>query len=114
MDGQNFNNDFNQQDTYTYQEPVETPKASGMSIAALVLGIIGILAGCCIPLVGIICSIVGIILGVVGNKQVKTGLGIAGLVVSIIALVLSIISWAAYAVIMMSAGSYLESMGITY
>lgn len=72
--------------------------ASGMSIASLVLGIIGIVIGCCYPVVGLICSIVGLVLGIQGYKQSNTGLGIAGIVVSAIALLMDIIIWIIQAV----------------
>lgn len=99
MDGQNFNN---QQPVYqqpAYQQPaggapVPTgDKPNGMSIASLVLGIVGIVVGCCSGLFGLILGIIGVVLGVLGNKNNKTKFGTAALIVSIVACGWSIISW---------------------
>ena len=101
MDGQNF-------EQQPYVAPAQAPdsnKTSGMSIASLVLGIVGIVAGCCSPIVGIICGVIGVILGVLGNKQNKTKLGTAGLVVSIVAIAVSVVVWIISFVILSSAES---------
>lgn len=66
---------------------------SGMSIASLVLGIIGMVICCCHPIIGFICSVVGLVLGISGYRQSNTGLGIAGIIVCIIALLLNIVIW---------------------
>lgn len=71
--------------TSTAAQP-ETPKTPGVSVAALVLGIAGIVFDCCCG-VGLIFGIIGLILAIVGNKQEKSGVGTAGLVCSIIAIV---------------------------
>ena len=56
----------------------ETQKTPGAATASLVLGLISLLC-------------IGIILGIKGNKIQQTGMGTAGIVLSIIGLVLSII-----------------------
>ena len=71
----------------------EVQKTPGSSIASLVLGLISLLCawfgyG---ALISIITGIIGIILGIKGNKIQQTGIGTAGIVLSIIGLVLSII-----------------------
>lgn len=71
----------------------EVGKTPGSSIASLVLGLISLLCawfgyG---ALISIITGIIGIILGIKGNKIQQTGIGTAGIVLSIIGLVLSII-----------------------
>lgn len=71
----------------------EVQKTPGSSIASLVLGLISLLCawfgwG---ALISIITGIIGIILGIKGNKIQQTGMGTAGIVLSIIGLVLSII-----------------------
>lgn len=71
----------------------EIQKTPGSSIASLVLGLISLLCawfgyG---ALISIITGIIGIILGIKGNKIQQTGMGTAGIVLSIIGLVLSII-----------------------
>ena len=114
MDGQNFNNEqstvsqdqsaaqyTNYQDNTTtntyYQstpvvENVSEGKANGMQIGALICGIAAIVFSCCCyGILSIILGIVGAILAVNGNKQGKNGVGTAGLVCSIIGIVLGII-----------------------
>ncbi len=113
MDEQNFQNgqqsqsgDNGYQD-YTanvqqYQAPPQNDvpnKANGMQIASLVLGIIGIPGCCCYGIVGLIMGIVGLILALVGNKRSKSGVGIAGLICSIIAILLGIAATIYYALI---------------
>ena len=71
-----------------YGEP-EVPKTPGVSIASLVLGIAGILFDCCCG-VGFIFGIIGLILAIVGNKEQKSGVGTAGLVCSIIAIIFGV------------------------
>jgi hypothetical protein len=63
---------------------------NGMSVASLVLGIASVSLFWVIPYVTIASSIIGLILGVLSKKQ-KSGMGRAGFVISIIALVLSAI-----------------------
>lgn len=72
----------------------------GMSIAALVLGIVacGISWVYTVNIVGLVCGVVGIILAVKGKKAATlagepTGLATAGLVLSIIGLVLAAIGF---------------------
>lgn len=89
MDNQNFNQDFNQ-NTPTNEPPKSNGK--GMSVAALVLGILGIVGGF-IPVVSYfttVCAILGLIFGVIGRKKSTeafgkpSGLATAGLVLGII------------------------------
>ena len=72
----------------------EVQKTPGSSIASLVLGLISLLCAWWFgygALISIITGIIGIILGIKGNKIQQTGMGTAGIVLSIIGLVLSII-----------------------
>ncbi|MCM1189110.1 MAG: hypothetical protein NC541_07405 [bacterium] len=95
MDGQN-----NQQNNYqdytsnaSYQPPVNNAPsgANGCQVAGLVLGIIGIPACCCYGL-GLILGVIGLILALVGNRKNRgSGIGIAGLICSIIATVFGVI-----------------------
>jgi len=62
-----------------------------MEIAALVLGIIGLFAWF-VPLFGFPITIVGLILGVLGQKREKKGMAIAGMIMSIIGLVGTIVN----------------------
>lgn len=107
MDGQNFQNEQNTnvestqqnyyQDNTTTQVPpvVETApekKTDTLAIVSLVMGILSIVLSCCNTYVGIILAIVGIVLSVISQKNNgKSGMAIAGLVCSIIAIVLSVI-----------------------
>lgn len=114
MDGQNFQNGQNEQSTqniYTqgtgnyqdntsqyggsmYTSPVTDEPSNttpGMSIAGLVMGIVSIVLTCCCG-GGIIFGIAGLIMSISGNKQNQTGVGTAGLVCSIIGIVLNIFS----------------------
>lgn len=64
-------------------------QANGPGIASLVLGIIGVVIFW-FPFVGLAISIVGLVLATMGMKRIDgKGLAVAGMVLSIIALVLS-------------------------
>ena len=72
-----------------YQAPVNNGgenKANGKQIASLVFGILAICGSCCYGVPGVIFGIVGLVLSILGNKESKHGIGIAGLVCSIIGL----------------------------
>ena len=62
-------------------------ESKGMSIAAMVLGIVSLVL-CCIPYVSLPCSILAIIFAIVGKKKGGKGMAIAGLVLGIITLAL--------------------------
>ena len=112
MDGQNFgsgqNNNYQDntanvpyQSTYSYEDN-NSGKANGLQIASLVLGIISICLICCYGAPSIILGLIGLILAIMGNKRSKHGIGIAGLVCSIIGLCGGIISLIYYIVILSS------------
>lgn len=75
---------------------VTPPKTNGMSIASLVLGIIGVVTSCCY--IGIIPGILSLIFGIISKKRIKDsngrekgdGLAIAGIILSIVAIVFAI------------------------
>ena len=81
---QGYQNGYNQPQQY-YQEPADNSK--GVAIASLVLGIASFL--CC----GTVCSILGLVFGIISRKKnpVNNSMATAGIVLSIIALVLGII-----------------------
>lgn len=62
-----------------------------MAVAALVLGIVGLIAWL-LPLVGYPVTIVGLVLGIKSVKSEKRGMAIAGIVMSSIGLVLTLIN----------------------
>ena len=91
---------------YTNSYPVEDSSANGMAIASLVLGIVSFF--CC----GLPCSVVGLILGIISKKRKpeNNGKATAGIVLSIIALVL----WAIIVIFNFVAGSSFMSTSYYY
>ena len=81
---QGYQNGYNQPQQY-YQEPADNSR--GFAIASLVLGILSLF--CC----GTVCSILGLVFGIISRKKnpVNNSMATAGIVLSIIALVLGII-----------------------
>ncbi|CAN2326312.1 DUF4190 domain-containing protein [Fusobacterium sp. oral taxon C10] len=81
-----------------------------MAIASLVLGIVSlVLSFFGLGIISVFTAIVGIILGVLGRKDPeKKGMATAGLVCSIIALVLGVIMWIACAAIFGGAAAALS------
>ena len=59
----------------------------GLSIAAMVLGIVSVVL-CCIWYLSIPCAILAIVFGIIGKKRDGRGMAIAGLVLGIIAIAL--------------------------
>ena len=76
--------------TAPVQQP-EDKETNVLAIVSLVLGILSIVLGCCTGWIGALFGIGGIICAVFANKQGKTGLAKAGLICSIIGIVLGII-----------------------
>lgn len=83
--------------SYTVDEKSEGQSTPGLAIASLVMGIISLLVCCCWGC-GILFAIPGMIMGISANKKVKTGVGTAGIVTSIVGLVLNIIVLIVYVV----------------
>lgn len=133
MDEQNYENgQFNQNESQTtenaqqggsnyqdytnvqYQAPYDNApegsgKANGMQIASLVLGIIGIPACCCYGVPGVLFGIIGLILAIVGNKRSRNkGIGIAGLVCSIIAIIFGALASIYYISIIQAFGPLIQ------
>lgn len=67
----------------------EQKKVGGKSIASFVLGLVSLIAWF-IPLFGYPVTIVGIVLGCLARKTEKNGFNIAGIVLSIIGLVITL------------------------
>lgn len=95
-------------------------KSSGLAIASLVLGLVGIVFDF-IPGLGIVallCAIVGLILGIVAKSQISnsngqiggSGMATAGIVLSIIVLALWVILLVACAAFIGSVGSALGGL----
>lgn len=93
--------------------PVQTEnkETNVLAIVSLVLGILSILLGCCTGWVGALFGVGGIICAVFANKQGKTGLAKAGLICSIIGIVLGILITILAVVFSVAlVGSGIESM----
>lgn len=65
--------------------------AQGLAIASMVLGIVGFVA-CCLPLVGYPVTITGLVLGIVAKGKGAKGMAIAGIIMSTITLILTLIN----------------------
>lgn len=68
----------------------------GLSIAAMVLGIVAVVL-CCIWYLSIPCAILAIIFGIIGKKRDGRGMAIAGLVLGIVAIGLYVLAVAGVA-----------------
>ena len=96
-------------------QPIVQPVAdrSGRAVAALVLGIIGLLAWL-IPFIGLPIQIVGLVLGIQSRKSTKHGMAIAGIVLSSIGILLSIVSALLGMLIFASLGVYTTESPLPY
>ena len=86
-----YQNPYNTYDAHNISELPPGPQMhSGKATASMVLGIIGLIAWCFIC-IGLPITIVGLILGVIAMKGSNRGMAIAGVTMSIIGLVATII-----------------------
>lgn len=74
-----------------YAPPAPKKSGNGMSTAALVLGLIGLVGWCC-PFVGIILGILAVIFGIIGAARGGGGMAIGGIVLGVIVILLSIVN----------------------
>lgn len=86
-----------------YAAPVASP-GGGKAIASLVLGIVGLVAWY-LPVIGYPVTIVGLVMGVMGMKSSRRGMAIAGVVLSALGLLITIIN-SALGVYMALTGQY--------
>lgn len=92
MSYQSYSEQGSYKQPYDYSSPYnnETSEGrTGLAIASLVLGIIG-LCGCCLPIISIPIGIIGLIFSILGLRSRYRGLAIAGMVLSIITILFSI------------------------
>lgn len=73
---------------------------NGFGIAGLVLGISSILTSIFIPLIAVITGILGIIFSIKQKNESPNGMATAGLVTSIIGLVIGVINWVVGAILL--------------
>lgn len=108
--GSNYQDYTNVQYQAPYNYDSEgTDKANGMQIASLVLGILGIPACCCYGVPGVLFGIIGLILAIIGNKRSRSkGIGIAGLVCSIIAIVLGVLASVYYIYVLQAMAPFIQ------
>lgn len=81
----------NVQPQTTTPQQTENKDSNVLAIVSMVLGILSIVLGCCTGWIGALFGIGGIICAVFANKQGKTGFAQAGLICSIIGIVLGIL-----------------------
>jgi len=68
-------------------------RTSALSIVSLVMGILSITLGCCYG-IGFLFAIPGLVCGIIARRYEKSGLATAGIICSIIGMVLAIAFWA--------------------
>lgn len=101
MDNQNFQNGSYEQPSYQQPTPPEQPqKTDTLAIVSLILGIAAIVMGCCVTYLGIALGIGGIICSVMSKKKQKSGMATAGMVCSIIGIVIAVL-WIIFSVAIM-------------
>ena len=88
-----------------YGAPVMTPssRTNGMSIAAMVISLVGLLTFWCYGVPGIVFGAVGAIMGHVAKRQISergeqgSGMALAGIIIGWISVLLGLIAGALYA-----------------
>lgn len=84
-------------------------ESKGLSIAAMVLGIISLVLFC-IWYISIPCAILAIIFGIIGKKKGGRGMAIAGLVLGIVALSILVIIYLLAIAGLATVGTALSTM----
>jgi hypothetical protein len=80
------------EDSFAHTQPQSAN--NGMAVASLILGIVSICFFWEISFVTIPASIIGLVLGIISRQRQKDGVGLAGIILSVIALVFSLICFA--------------------
>ncbi|MBB5870489.1 hypothetical protein F4553_003868 [Allocatelliglobosispora scoriae] len=99
--------------------PVQSARTNGMAIAAMVLGIVGLVLLCCYGLGGLV-GLVGAILGHVSMKQIRErgengrGMALAGVITGWSAVVLSIIAVVAIVLFAVNDPTFMDSFNEGY
>lgn len=85
-------NAYGQQFIYPYGAPPQPEQGQGQALAGMILGIVGMIAWI-FPLAGYPIVLTGLILSIIGRRSVsRKGMAIAGIILSSIALVLTLCS----------------------
>ena len=99
-----------------YPPTVHNP-GKGLSIAGMVLGIVGLVFTFLFPPIGLICAIVGIVLAIQGKKRTPAGMpdgmAKAGIITSMIALGIAALVAVLFVISLISVGSLFGSLFIT-
>ena len=96
--------------------PLPPPKTSGMAIASMTLGIIGLVFGwmCCGPIVAILAIILGHVAFSRISRQPKAltgkGMAIAGFVMGYVGLIFGLVAAAAFGAWALTMGAILDGM----
>lgn len=136
MDGNNFENtnydagaventtyDASAYSYDSYSDAAQTSGGNGLAIAGMIVGIASIvlmlLLGCCAGGIGttvtIVTSIVGLVLSIKAKKREQSkGMWIAGLICSIIALVISVLWTILAIVVLLGYGAAFMMEGVNY
>jgi hypothetical protein len=83
------------------EQPSAKPKSNGKAIAALVLGISGMILWCC-PLVGFPVTVLGLIFGILAIREQRSTMAIVAIVLSSIGILLTLGNAISGAVMMMA------------
>jgi len=110
-----YGGQFPYQQQYNYQPPFNEPQpgSSGMAIASLVLGIVGVVFNCCTAwFISIPSAIVGLIMGimVLRNKKPGKSMAIVGIVLSSIGLLVGILVMLGYIILLSNRYAYDQFM----
>lgn len=94
MEGQNnsYQNDsgFTENSSYQSSYQQEPPKqTNALAIVGMILGILSLLLGCC-GWYSLLLGIPGLICSILSRKNGKTGMAVAGIICSVIGIVISI------------------------
>ena len=74
--------------------PVAVHNPTGKATLSLVMGLVSV-SGCFLSLIGVVTAVIGILSGITGRKSTARGMATAGLALSIVFLVFSLINFAA-------------------
>lgn len=88
---------------------MEGQESKGLSIAAMVLGIVSVVF-CCVAYISIPCAILAIIFGFVGKKKGGKGMAITGIVLGIVAIGLYVLAVAGLVTLFSATTSALTSV----